>query len=93
MTPKHPFFAKVQQLAEENGVVAYVLVSAFTRDDTIVIATSAGTKLKEEHGVTKSVYASMENAFERGMSEIIRDDEPKKADVDDDEPPKGGLLN
>ena len=91
MTTKHPFFAKVQQLAEEHGVVAYVLVSAVTRDDAIVIATSAGTKLKEEHDVTKRVYTSMEGAFKRGMSEIIRDEEPE---ADDEEgPPKGGLLN
>jgi hypothetical protein len=91
MTTKHPFFTKVQELAEQHGVVAYVLVSAVTRDDAIVIATSAGTKLKEEHAVTKQVYESMENAFERGMSEIIREEEPRARG--DDEPPEGGLLN
>jgi hypothetical protein len=82
MNTKHPFFAKVQQLAEAEGIVAYIIVGAFEGEGTISIATAAGTKMNPEVPATEKVYGAMEGAFERGMREIVRDD-----------PPKGGLLN
>lgn len=72
MTTKDKFFEEVQKLAESHGVVAYIVVGAVERESSLVIATAAGTRMKEETAVTEKVYTAMADAFERGMTEIIR---------------------
>ena len=90
MADIHPFFVKIQQLAQEHGVLAYVVVAAVEKPESIGISTAAGTKLPDSTPLSERVYAGLERAFAVGLKEIIRG---KDSPDDIEMPPKGGLLN
>ena len=80
------FFRDVHALAQPHDVVAYVVVGVIRGEGGLIIATGAGSRMRDEHEATAGVYSSMETAFEQAMASLVEPDS-------DLVPPKGGLLN
>jgi hypothetical protein len=81
--PRPQFFRDVHDLAQANGVIAYVVVGVVQRDGGLAVASGAGSRLDDAAEVTPRIYMLIEKAFEQAMVSVAT-----PAAV-----PKGTLVN
>jgi hypothetical protein len=83
--PRPQFFKDVHALAQDHGVLAYVIVGVVHRDGALAIASGAGSRLDDAADITPRVYGLIEKSFEKAMVSIAAPDGPAI--------PKGSLVN
>lgn len=79
------FFRDVHALAQEHGVLAYVIIGVVRKDDAIAVATGAGSRLDESNEAVERVFIAMDKAFDEAMISL--------AMPGGTTPSGGGLLN
>lgn len=61
------FFRDVHKLAQEHGVLAYVIIGVVRKDDTLAVATGAGSRIDESSEMAEKIYIAMDKAFDEAM--------------------------
>lgn len=84
---KPKFFDDVHDIAQQHGVLGYIIVGVVRRDDTLAIATGAGSRLNDKHEATMKVLQAMKEAFDEAVVAMANPDGPP------DRNGSGGLLN
>jgi len=79
------FFREVHALAQEEGVLAYVIVGIVRREGSISVASGAGTMLDERNETSHRLFHELDKAFDQAMVALVT--------PSDTTPPKSGLLN
>lgn len=86
-TKKPKFFDDVHTVAQEHGVLAYIVVGVVRREDSLAVATGAGSRLNEQHEATLKVLQVMKEAFDEAIVAMVSPDgTPSPGN-------NGGLLN
>lgn len=61
------FFRDVHNLAQEHGVICYVIVGVVKKDDNLAIATGAGSRIDEAHEAAEKIFIAMDKSFDEAM--------------------------